>query len=87
MDNYLGKKIKFKIVPKIKCILSDPGSGGLYGMRLVIQITKVYWFLLKPSPHQDLRKVKVKFAQSCPILCDPMNVQSMKFSRPEYWSG
>ena len=42
-------------------------------MRLVIQITKVYWFLLKPSPHQDLRKVKVKVAQSCPTLCDPMN--------------
>ena len=26
--------------------------------------------------------VKVKVAQSCPTLCDPM-----EFSRPEYWSG
>ena len=30
-------------------------------------------------------KVKVNFIQSCPTLCDP--VQSMEFSRPEYWSG
>ena len=28
--------------------------------------------------------VKVKVAQSCPTLCDPMD--SMEFSRPEYWS-
>ena len=26
--------------------------------------------------------MKVKVAQSCPTLCDPMD-----FSRPEYWSG
>ena len=28
---------------------------------------------------------KVKVAQSCPNLCDPM--ESMEFSRPQYWSG
>ena len=28
---------------------------------------------------------KVKVAQSCPTLCNPM--ESMEFSRPEYWSG
>jgi len=27
---------------------------------------------------------KVKVAQSCPTLCNPM--ESMEFSRPEYWS-
>ena len=26
-------------------------------------------------------------AQSCPTLCNPRTIQSMKFSRPEYWSG
>ena len=30
---------------------------------------------------------KVKVAQSCSTLCDPMTIQSMEFSRPEYWSG
>ena len=30
-------------------------------------------------------EVKVKVAQSCPALCDP--IQSMEFSRPEYWNG
>ena len=32
-------------------------------------------------------KVKVKFAQLCLTFCGPMTVQSMEFSRPEYWSG
>ena len=31
-------------------------------------------------------KVKVKVAQLCSTLWDPME-QSMEFSRPEYWSG
>ena len=30
---------------------------------------------------------EVKVVQSCPTLCDPMDIQSMEFSRPEYWSG
>ena len=39
----------------------------------------------RPPQHE-----KVKAVQSCPTLCDPMDctaVQSMEFSRPEYWSG
>ena len=40
-------------------------------------------------------RVKVKVTQSCWTLCDPMDytvhgiwtIQSMEFSRPEYWSG
>ena len=32
-------------------------------------------------------KVKVKFTQSYPILCNPMDIQSMEFSRSEHWSG
>ena len=32
--------------------------------------------------------LKVKVAQLCLTLCDPMDyIQSMEFSRPEYWSG
>ena len=30
---------------------------------------------------------KVKVAQSCLTLYDPMDIQSMEFSRREYWSG
>ena len=30
---------------------------------------------------------KVKVAQSCPTLWNPSTIQSMEFSRPEYWSG
>ena len=33
-----------------------------------------------------LLSVKKKVAQSCLTLCDPMTIQSMEFSRPEYWS-
>ena len=32
-------------------------------------------------------KVKVKVAQSCLTICPPWTIQSMEFSRPEYWSG
>ena len=32
-------------------------------------------------------KVKLKVAQSCPTLCDPMAIQFMGFSRPDYWGG
>ena len=32
--------------------------------------------------------MKVKVAQLCPILCNPMDCRlSMGFSRQEYWSG
>ena len=31
--------------------------------------------------------VKMKVAQSCLTLCDPMDIQSREISRPEYWSG
>ena len=39
-----------------------------------------------------MTSVKVKVAQSCPTLCDPMNIacqvpMSMGFSRQEHWSG
>ena len=30
---------------------------------------------------------KVKVAQSCPTVCDPMDRIVHAFSRPEYWSG
>ena len=39
-----------------------------------------HWILLS-SP------VKMKVAQSCPTLCNPLDDISMEFSRPEYWSG
>ena len=30
---------------------------------------------------------KVKVTQSCLTVCDPMDIQSMKFSWPKYWIG
>ena len=35
---------------------------------------------------QTAAKVKVKITQLCPTL-QPMQLQSMEFSKPEYWSG
>ena len=34
-----------------------------------------------------LIKMKMKVAQSCPTLATPWTIQSMEFSRPEYWNG
>ena len=41
------------------------------------------------GPWHEIKKgkVKVKFAQSCPTLCEPMDCTVTEFSRPEYWSG
>ena len=33
------------------------------------------------------KRIAVKVAQSCPTLYNLMSIQSMEFSRPEYWSG
>ena len=41
----------------------------------------------EPAGLQSTVKVKVKVAQSCLTLCNPMDytyIQSMEFSRPEY---
>ena len=32
-------------------------------------------------------KVKVKVTQWCPFFVTPLTMQSVEFSRPEYWSG
>ena len=37
--------------------------------------------------HQGHPNAKVKVAQWCPTLCDQWTIQSIEFSRPEYWSG
>ena len=37
--------------------------------------------------HQLIIYMKVKVAQSCPVLCDPMDCTVHELSRPEYWSG
>ena len=34
-----------------------------------------------------VRIVKVKVTQSCRLFMTPWTIQSMEFSRPEYWSG
>ena len=39
------------------------------------------------SSHTMFHYVSMKFAQSCPTLWTPWTIQSMEFSRPEYWSG
>ena len=36
------------------------------------------------SPKIEFNEVKVKVAQSCPYLCESMDVE---FSRSEYWNG
>ena len=44
-------------------------------------------FTFTDADHSGLQ-VKVKVTQSCVTLCNSMGyVQSMEFSRPEYWSG
>ena len=62
------------------CIFPTQGSnpGLLHHRRILYSLSH------QKSPIKTL-KVKVKVTQSCPTLCNP--IQSMEFSRPEYWSG
>ena len=48
------------------------------------QLNSICWFI---SPTGLSPPSSVKGTQSCPTLCNPWTVQSMEFSRPEYWSG
>ena len=64
------------------------------------KILSLFTMLLHPSPspskvcsstrdhvfHSSM-KVKVKVTQSSPTLVTPWTIQSLEFSRPEYWSG
>ena len=45
--------------------------------------------LLRPSLENTVCSniCEVKVVQSYPTLCDPADIQSMEFSRPEYWNG
>ena len=52
-------------------------------------ITEVEWLRSRENYITGMtdREVEVRVAQSCPALCDPMDIESMEFSRPENWSG
>ena len=56
------------------------------GHDLVTKQQKQYDYIAMLFPTLTTSFMKVKVAQLCPTLCDPMD-QSMDFSRPEYWSG
>ena len=46
-----------------------------------------YWFKQSPETETRGNVQLLKVTPSCPTLCDPWTIQSMEFSRPEYWSG
>ena len=68
--------------------------------KIIPQKSSLFTMLLQPSPspskvcsstrdhvfHSSM-KVKVKVTQSSPTLVTPWTIQSLEFSRPEYWSG
>ena len=54
---------------------------------LLLPLEKVQVSYFDPQWHPTYVPSEVKFSQSCPTLCDPMNYTVHEFSRPEYWSG
>ena len=71
-------------------------------VRVKLHVTTLTWKVACTWGHWNLCsdrgvRVKVKVAQLCLTLCEPMDLklslqvpllsQSMEFSRPEYWSG
>ena len=51
------------------------GALSIFGINLIA------------GDRNDAPAYKVEVTQSCLTLCDPWTIQSMEFSRPEYWSG
>ena len=58
-----------------------------YGQSVQLELYPSAVEVIKGFSIEGDMKVKVKVAQLCPALCDPMDTQFMEFSRPEYWSG
>ena len=59
---------------------------NFYSMYFQHKIIIIPTIIIIPLDHNQQSKVKV--AQSCPTLCNPMDyIQSMEFSRQEDWSG
>ena len=59
-----------------------PGSGRSTGKRLGYSLS-----ILGLPLWLSWERSKVKVFQSCPTLCDRVDIQSMEFSKPEDWSG
>ena len=59
------------------------GAFKLLDQHNILNIPSLF-FVLEIKIYKPL-KVKVKFAQSRPTLCDPWTIQSVEFSRPENW--
>ena len=76
-----------------KCVLHVCVSVLLFFLSLSFTLftkldedKKIIWELLMNCKIL-CTKVKVKVAQLCPTLCDPMDyIESTEFSRPENWS-
>ena len=64
-------------------------SRGLSTVFSNITVQKHQFFGAQPSfwSSSHICTVKVKVAQLWLTLCDPKTLQSIEFSRPEYWSG
>ena len=63
--------------------LPDPGIGPVSSMSHALAGE----FFTTEPPASPCDSLKVKVAQSCPTFVTPWTIQSMEFSRPEYWSG
>ena len=72
------------------CRAVNKALTNLYS-RMLIQCTTLRdWvrqsFLIEQTADMLESEVKVKVAQLCTTLCNPMDCKSVEFSRPEYWS-
>ena len=62
---------------------------GLITQTWLINFTGHWWLnsVSSPSPFPGGQRKKVKVTHLCRIFVTPWTIQSMEFSRPEYWSG
>ena len=52
-----------------------------------VKVAQTYLIKVFEMVFLYLKWNEVKVSQSCLTLCDPWTIQSLEFSRPEYWCG
>ena len=71
--------------------LSRAAPGGRHSSRVSVWVPSslptLLLLLCFPSVLLFSLPLKVKVSQLCPTVFDPMDIQSVEFSRLEYWSG
>ena len=84
----MGISVKHILWSHTLCILYPLVDTAKLFLRAVVPVQAPITSCVRlPMSSQVKERKKVKVAQPCPTLHDPMDYTVRRFSRPEYWNG